>query len=129
MDYKNSKIYRIVCNETGLCYIGSTTQSLSKRLSRHKSSYKLFLQGKYGKLASFPIIEKGNCEIILLEEYPCENKEQLHKRERYYIETIDCINKRIPTRPKDEYMKEYYANNRERILKYEKERILNKISD
>lgn len=23
--YENGKIYRIVCNKTGLCYIGSTT--------------------------------------------------------------------------------------------------------
>jgi len=116
MDYKNSKIYRIVCNETGLCYVGSTTSTLTKRLSRHKSNYKLFLNGTYSNLASFPIIEKGNYDIVLIEEYPCENKQQLHARERYYIETMECINKRIPNRPKQEYMKEFYTNNRDKIL-------------
>ncbi len=45
MDYKNSKIYRIVCNETGETYIGSTTQTLTKRLSKHKENFK-YLQKK-----------------------------------------------------------------------------------
>ena len=33
MDYKNGKIYRIVCEETGRQYIGSTCSTLVKRLS------------------------------------------------------------------------------------------------
>lgn len=36
MDYKNGRIYVIRNTENDLCYIGSTTQSLSKRLSKHK---------------------------------------------------------------------------------------------
>ena len=103
MDYKNSKIYRIVCNETGDTYIGSTTQPLHKRLSKHKESYKSFLNGKYHYVSSFKVLENNNCDIILIEEYPCENKQQLHARERYYIETCICVNMRIPNRTKKEY--------------------------
>lgn len=113
MDYKNSKIYRIVCNETGETYIGSTTQPLTKRLSKHKENFKYFLQGKYSaNLASFPIIERGNYDIVLIEEFPCENKSQLHARERYYIETCICVNKNIPSRTKQEY----YIDNKDVIL-------------
>ena len=46
MDYKNSKIYRIVCNTTNKQYIGSTTQPLFKRLSKHKCNYNEYLNKK-----------------------------------------------------------------------------------
>lgn len=132
MDYKNSKIYRIVCNETGLCYVGSTTSTLTKRLSNHKSKYKLFLEKETNYISSFSIIEKGNYDIVLIEEYPCENKQQLHARERYYIETMECVNKNIPNKNKKERYEEnkdkilekryeYYQDNREHILNQKKE--------
>jgi len=36
IDYTKSKIYKIICNNSGLIYIGSTTCLLSKRLQEHK---------------------------------------------------------------------------------------------
>ena len=41
MDYKNGKIYMIYACVDGAdeVYIGSTTQTLSKRMSGHRSSY------------------------------------------------------------------------------------------
>jgi len=139
MDYKNGKIYRIVCNETGLCYVGSTTSTLTKRLSSHKSSYKNYLEENSNYVTSYKILEKGNYDIVLIEEYPCENKQQLHARERYYIETMECVNKIIPIRTKEEIKKyhekwydlykeqnkekhkEYYKLNKEEISKNHKE--------
>jgi hypothetical protein len=96
-DYQTSKIYRIVCNETGEQYIGSTTQTLAQRLAQHKC--------KTSNCKSKKIIERMNYEIVLIEEYPCENKEQLGRRERYFIETMDCVNKYIPTRTTREWRK------------------------
>lgn len=92
-EYKNGKIYKLVCNITGLIYIGSTTVSLSTRKAGHSQSYKRFIEGK-GKNhgSSTEIIKGGNYSIILIEEYPCETKEQLLYRERYYIDTIQCVN-------------------------------------
>ena len=133
MNYSNAKIYRIVCNETGEQYIGSTTQSLSQRLSEHKSKYKRYLNKIQHYTTSFEIIKKNNYDIILIEELKdCQNKDQLHKRERYYIENMDCVNKCIPTRTGKEYnkelkdviankQKEYYKNNKGIILNYKKE--------
>jgi len=132
MDYKNGKIYRIVCNETGLCYIGSTTSTLVKRLSKHKSDFKAYLEGNKNYITSYKIIENNNYDIILLEEFPCENKNQLYKRERFYIESIDCVNKIIPSRTQKEYRednkehlkektKQYNEKNKEEIKEYKKE--------
>lgn len=120
MDYKNGKIYRLVSNVSGEQYIGSTTQPLYKRLSYHKKNYKCWKQGKRRDYTtSFKLIETGDVEIILIEDYPCERKEQLHSRERYWIENVEggCVNKCIPTRTH----KEYYEENRQKWKEYAKE--------
>jgi hypothetical protein len=126
-DYNNGKIYRIVCNETGEQYIGSTTLSLSQRLANHVYSIK-----RNNPCKSSSIIERGNYEMVLIEDCPCETKEQLHRRERHYIETMVCVNKIIPLRTQKEYyvdnrdkisahVKEYYVDNRDEISAYKKE--------
>ena len=107
-DYSNSRIYKIVDNTNGNIYIGSTTQTLSRRLAKHRSEYQCFLENKNkNKITSFQIIQNSNYEIILLENMNCATKEQLHARERFYIENNVCVNKNIPTRTKKEYMKDY----------------------
>ena len=96
------KVYQIKCNSTNQVYIGSTCSSLNRRLSLHKSSYKLMLKGnKFNKfIQSHQIMENNNFDIELLEE--CNKEELLHK-ERYYIENTQCINKNIPLRTPEEY--------------------------
>jgi hypothetical protein len=114
-DYSKGKIYRIVCNETGEQYIGSTTQTLAQRLSHHVS---------HKNCMSSKIIYRGNYEIILIEECPCENKNQLLRKERHFIETLDCINIMKPAQTNDERLgklREYYKNNKETQLKQSKE--------
>ena len=118
MDYKNGKIYRLVCNDTGLQYIGSTTQPLSKRLYEHKKDYGRWKEGKRNMISSVFIIENNNYEIVLVEEYPCENKNQLHSRERYWIEKMGCVNKYKPMRTKEDNMestKRYNENNKDKV--------------
>jgi alpha-galactosidase/6-phospho-beta-glucosidase family protein len=115
--YNRAKIYRLVCLVTGKQYIGSTTQNLRKRLHEHKINYKCWKNGKYHYVTSFQIIENENYDIVLIEEFPCDNKEQLHARERYYIETMECVNKYIPTRT----IQQYRQANREKLAKRDKQ--------
>jgi len=49
------------------------------------------------------IINRGNFQIELVENYSCETKHELHKRERFYIDNNECINHVIPTRTQKEY--------------------------
>ena len=86
------------------------------RLAGHRSFYKQFGIGKSNYLTSFQIIEQGNYDIVLVENCPCESKEELHKRERYFIEYLDCINNNIPTRTKYEY----YQDNKDATVEYKK---------
>ena len=109
VDYSKAKIYKIVDNTNDNIYIGSTCQPLRKRLSSHKSK---------SECRSREIIINSNYDIILIEDYPCLRKEQLHARERYYIENTKCINKQIPGRTKKESQKNWDENNKERIKEY-----------
>ena len=38
-------VYKIECDTTGLVYYGSTKDTLNRRLSKHKSSCKRYLEG------------------------------------------------------------------------------------
>jgi hypothetical protein len=115
--YKNGKIYRIVCNVTGLTYIGSTYQTLSQRLIEHRGYYRELLKNpdKKNIQTSTRVIAGGDYDIVLLEKCPCESKEELNKRKRHYIESMECINKIIPGRSVKEYKKIYYEKNKEAI--------------
>ena len=130
--YKNGKIYQLVCLNTNQIYVGSTHQKLCKRLSDHVVSYKGWTKkGINNYISSFKIIEGGNYRIELLEDYPCERKEQLHAKEGEYIKKLDCVNKNIPSRSIKEYYKDnlnkiledkkqYYKDNKEKIIVYNK---------
>ena len=125
-DYQNSKIYKLVGNDK--VYIGSTTQPLCKRKTNHLTSYNC----KRNECSSTEILSDPNHYIELIEYFPCNNKEELQKRERYYIENTECINKRIPTQTRHEHYiknkdkiatdrKTYYELNRDKILQQKKQ--------
>tara|TARA_R100000951_G_C2640034_1_gene180617 strand:- start:1318 stop:1911 length:594 start_codon:yes stop_codon:yes gene_type:complete len=112
--YQNSKIYRIVSNATDKVYIGSTYQALSSRMSGHRKEFKRYMNGLVTAFCtSYSILEYGDAEIILIENCPCETKEELRARERFHIENNNCVNKNIPGRGKKEYLREYYGKNKE----------------
>lgn len=108
VNYNLGKIYRITCNQTGLTYIGSCTTSLSARVASHKQ------QLKNGKLSctSYRVLENEDYYIILLEDFPCERREQLLARERFYIDSCECVNKNLPLRTN----KEWYNDNSDRLI-------------
>ena len=133
--YNNGKIYKIVCNTTGLIYIGSTTKKLEIRLSQHKSDYKRHLDGKYRYVSSFEIIKNEDYYIHIIEEFNCNNKNELLNKEKYYINITKCVNKVKPLRTQQEIKqyqknyndnnkdkkKEFYKINKEKMKQYQKE--------
>ena len=126
--YQNSKVYKIISNSNpDLVYYGSTYCKLSNRLAKHKSSYKLYLKRNLKYMTSFLLVKLDDCKIILVEKYPCIDKEELRMRERFYIENNPCVNKNIPSRTRKEYSKIYRENNiekeKERHKKYRENNI------
>jgi len=122
MDYKNGVIYKICCKDKDItdCYVGSSCSHISR-----KSSHKSNCNNKNSREYNYPVYRYirdnggwGNWEFVLLEEYPCENKNQLVIRERYWFEKLGAtLNKRYPERSKTEY----YQENKEEILEKRKE--------
>lgn len=104
-DYSKAKIYKLVCNISGKQYIGSTCYTLSQRKAKHVYDSKL----KDCYVRSRDIIEGGNFDIILIEDFPCNNIEQLKARERYWIENTENVNFAIPNSTRQEIYKRWYS--------------------
>ena len=116
IDYKNGKIYQIVSEQTDKVYIGSTTQKLCKRMSDHRATMRLSQCG----ITSKEILQFSDARILLIEEYPCDNKEQLLKREGEVMKTFENrVNKKIAGnmigKTQKEYDKQFHIDNIERM--------------
>jgi group I intron endonuclease len=124
--YANGKIYRLVNNVDDEFYVGSTCGKLSKRKNEHKSLTKSKPHIKiYQHLNN---IGWENVSIVLIEEYPCENKMELLRRERHWVDELNpSLNKQVPTRTQQQYRDDnkdrirqrdasYYEKNRTRII-------------
>jgi len=124
-DYSQGKIYCIRAPGTDDVYIGSTTQPLWARMAEHRSHYKRWKDGKRRSCTSCKLLEKEGAYIELIEEYPCDNKEQLNRREGEIVRASpSCVNKYVPQRTPKEYRKDrrddinYVMRERERSREY-----------
>ena len=114
--YNNSKIYKITDNTSDKIYIGSTIQTIQQRLQGHKSSAKSCKDG-YG-CASKQIIDNGDYSMTLLEEFSCDNKLELCKKEQEYLDQFKDFNlvNKVKSHTSPEDIKGRYWNNRDKIL-------------
>ena len=134
VNYQLGKIYKIVCRITGEVYIGSTCEkTLARRLVAHRSACNRYIENQEGsKFSSFQIIQRGDYYIELVENFPCNNNDELRKKEREWYDKIDCINKCRPLRFHDDLLNDYknyreqrtteqYERNIECMRKYREE--------
>ena len=105
-DYSTGKIYKVINPQNEIIYIGSTTQTLSQRFCRHEHK------------------AIGN-KIILLENCPCNSREELVKREQELIEQSDNLLNKFRAYMSEEQHKEY----RKKYYKQYNETNRNKISE
>ena len=120
MDYAKAKIYKIWSPIGDKIYIGSTTKEyLSQRMTTHRGNYNHWKKGKGHMITAFNLFEEygiENCFIELLEAKPCKSKDELKQFEGSFIRTLKCVNKYIP----DRTQKEYQQDNKEKKLEYDK---------
>tara|TARA_R110000823_G_scaffold36288_1_gene99188 strand:+ start:373 stop:846 length:474 start_codon:yes stop_codon:yes gene_type:complete len=96
VNYGNGKIYKLVNNVDDKIYVGSTCSTLSKRKGNHKSSAK---HKDYTVYRHLNEVGWENVNIVLIEECECKNKDELHKRERYFIDELKPdLNINLPNR-------------------------------
>jgi hypothetical protein len=129
--YKRGMIYTIRnINDETMIYVGSTINTLPKRFYRHKMDCKLgnSLIKLYNHIADN---DWTNWYIELYENFPCNSKKELERREGQVIREIGTINKYIAGRTFKEWCednaekikenyKKYYEGNRDRIIEMNK---------
>ncbi len=109
--YLDGKIYKLVNLINDEIYIGSTCNYLRVRKQQHKCGIGKCKKNLYRKLREMKV-KKNDIDLILIEDYPCENRFELHKRERYWIEKLNAkLNNDIPTGT----IKEWYKKNENKI--------------
>jgi hypothetical protein len=115
-DYQKGKIYKLWSPSKNLVYYGSTTQSISQRLTDHLGNFNRYNNNKSKPYCvSFLVLECEDYKIELVENYPCNNKQQLCKREGECQKSNNCVNKTIAGRT----FKEWYVDNIDKIKQYQ----------
>jgi hypothetical protein len=121
-------VYALKSPHTDKMYIGSTFKDINKRLRQHIYS---------GKTTSAQIIACGEPYVELLEEFKCDSRIELCRREGHHIKQNKdkCVNHQIAgstlkesqSRYKDkhaewykQYMKEWRSKNQDKIKQYNK---------
>ena len=134
--YHKGQIYKITDVAYTECYYGSTIEPLNKRMVHHRHRYINRDSGKETCIRSVNVLfdKYGleNCKIEWVEDYPCNSKKELARREGFYIQNNRCVNKNVAGRTNEEcrqvskekknkHQSEYYQKNAERIKEYQKE--------
>lgn len=131
--YNRGKIYKLCCKDANITdiYVGSTLNHY-----RRKNLHKHHCNNPKSIRYNFPVYKFmrdhggfDNWDIIVLEEYAAENKNDLLWKEREWIEnlkpslnTLKPIVSRVETKERDKKTKKkYYEKNKEKILEQKKE--------
>ena len=106
INYNNGKIYKIINPQNEIIYIGSTAQKqLCDRFKNHE--------------------HRGNGnKIILVENCPCNSREELCMKEQEHIESYDNLLNQFRAFNSEEYNKEYFKEynneNKKKLSEYGK---------
>ena len=118
VNYSNGKVYKIESHLGDKIYIGSTTKEhLCQRMDTQRHNYDSWKRGTIDLTASYLIFDEygvKNCQIVLLESYPCNSKDELESRKAFYIRSMECVNKAMVT-TKQEQDQKYREDNKEKI--------------
>ena len=118
--YQRGKIYTIRCrNDNSKIYVGSTIETLCSRMSKHRYDSKL----EKCNSNLYKMVKEDswdNWYIELYENYPCNSKEELCKREGEIIREIGTLNMLLPCRTLKEYRAEFPEIIRQQNNSYDK---------
>jgi hypothetical protein len=127
IDYSKTVMYKIVPKDlnNNYIYVGSTTE-FTKRKSLHKSDC-INVSGSRYELKVYQMIRQNGgwneFEMIEIEKYPCNDKNESSARERYWKEFFNAnMNTQVPGRTKKmwfednpDYQKNYAENNKNEL--------------
>ena len=120
IDYSKTIIYKIVCNDLSVkdLYVGHTTSFKHRKLN-HKHKCENERHKNYNLKVYKNIREHygwDNWTMIEIEKYPCKDRNEASKRERFWCEKLNAnLNGNIPSRTDIEYSHQYYRANKKTI--------------
>jgi hypothetical protein len=95
--YSNGKIYQVLNRINNEVYVGSTCSKLRKRMTDHRRRADEHEGKLYDEMRR---VCTTHFYIELIENYPCDNKDDLTAREQFYIRERGTLNNNA-TRPDD----------------------------
>ena len=108
------KIYGIMSPSLFKVYIGSTSRRLTERLRSHVKYGNKYVGGK--KCTSKSIIQQGDYKMFLIENYICNTKEELLRREGEWIKVMMgsglCVNRLVAGRTQEERRNDPYLKSK-----------------
>ena len=124
IDYSNTMIYKLVCNDLNVkdCYVGHTT-NFKNRKHNHKNTCNNPNVECHNMPVHKCIRSNGgwnNWNMILVEQFECSNKMEAEQKEREIIEQLKpTLNKSSPYRTPEErkqYKQQWHNEHREQDL-------------
>jgi predicted GIY-YIG superfamily endonuclease len=123
-------LYRFQCRQTGKFYIGSTTQTIKKRLKNHKSKAKEYHRRNTPLYSHVNSVGWNSMDIIIVTERDFDSKPQLLQLEKdeimKYLTDVKCLNHNKPIRTleeKKEHDKQYGKQRRLEQKERERQRV------
>ena len=104
-----------------------STTNLYNRKSAHKTACK----NENNKAHNYNVYQFiranggwANWDVVVVEDYPCDSKNQLETRERHHMEDLGAtLNRHVPTRTKKQYNKQYHKEQQKQYDKKNYEKI------
>ena len=108
------RIYKIIHNQSDICYIGSTINQLKYRWQMHQTHYKSWLENNHSEVGVYPYFKEHgitNFKMVLVKEYEVADKKHLYAIEQLWVNKFKrtSVNKNNPFRieTKQRYDKRY----------------------
>lgn len=118
-DYKVGRIYKIIHNQSNICYIGSTFNTLRDRWYSHKNNYNRWIKDiQRCKSTIYPYFKQygiENFKIVIIKEYGVCDRKHLEVYEQLWITKLQSINRCNTLCLKKLYQKEYQEKNKDKI--------------
>ena len=125
INFANTMIYKLCCNDVSITdlYVGATTNFKQRKGQHKRRCCNPNDKSHHLKVYQF-IRENGgwnNWNMILVEQYPCENQLESNKRERYWFEFLQgTLNSLIPGRTMKEWRQKNAVKKAEQKKEYDK---------
>jgi len=100
------------------CYVGRTTNFVKRKYNHQYACNHLRHVSHMYYVYQFIRMHGGfdNWSMIEIEKYPCKDRFEASKQERYWVETLKAtLNGTLPGRTRQEYGRKHYKQNRDTI--------------